>query len=127
MAALLNSTPVLAVTDYDRSRDFYRDVLGFSLGEEGGDPPRFGIFNRGRASVFLDAWREMKSPQICWAIYFHVDDLDAMHTEYAASGAKPGEIGEMSYGMREFEVVDPDGHVLCFGQDMPVTGKETAI
>lgn len=39
-----SSIPVLRASDYPRARRFWIDVMGFRVGEEGGDPARFGIF-----------------------------------------------------------------------------------
>ena len=50
--------------------------------------------------------------------YFWVNDADALHGEFVDAGADvvcgPE---EQVYGMREFLVRDPDGHVLAFGHD----------
>ena len=118
-SSLLRATPVLKSEDYSRSRAFYVDVLGFGIAEEGGDPPRFGIFERGRSVLFVDAWHGAPQPVAgTWDAYIHVTDLEALHAEFEARGApitRP--IEDTVYGMREFEVTDPDGNVLCFGED----------
>ncbi|MCP4328065.1 MAG: hypothetical protein GY791_06475 [Alphaproteobacteria bacterium] len=115
----LRATPVLRSADYPRSKAFYVDALGFTIVEEGGDPPRFGIFERGRSVVFIDAWHGAAAPHAeSWNAYFHVAGLETLHTELVQSGApitRP--IEKTVYGMREFEVTDPDGNVLCFGED----------
>jgi catechol 2,3-dioxygenase-like lactoylglutathione lyase family enzyme len=114
------STPVLMCSSYPVSRDFYVDKLGFGLVEEGGDPPRFGIFRRGRAILFLDAWHGARAPAPqSWDAYFHVTNGTVLAAEFGAAGAdisKP--LHDAVYGMREFEVTDPDGNVLCFGEDL---------
>ena len=53
---LRSAIPVLRAADYPRARAFWTGVLGFEIGEEGGDPPRFGIFHKEGATVFVDAW-----------------------------------------------------------------------
>ena len=56
--------------------------------------------------IDLDAWP--------W-VWIGVEDLDALHTEYVASGVRiimpPTEFPHA----REFRVEDPDGHVLRIG------------
>ena len=90
------ATPVLRVGDYPRALAYWRDVLGFTVDEEGGDPPRF-------------------------AIVFHVVDADLLHATLAAAGAHVARAPQTTvYGMREFELLDPDGNGLCFGADAPV-------
>lgn len=114
---LTSSIPVLRVADYPRTKSFWIDVLGFTVGEEGGDPARFGIFHREAATVFVDAWHGADAaPSPGWRAYFHVDDVD----EFAASitwDATEGPVDAV-YGMREMVVIDPDGNRLCFGQDV---------
>ncbi len=64
------STPVLMCGSYPVSRDFYVDKLGFRLVEEGGDPPKFGIFRCARAILFLVAWHRARAPaQQSWDAY----------------------------------------------------------
>lgn len=113
------STPVLGSGDYARSRNFYADLLGFGIIEEGGDPPRFGIFRRGQATLFVDAWKGAPTPTPGkWDAYIHVKNLTRLLKELETSQAPiTHPIEETVYGMREFEVTDPDGNVLCFGED----------
>jgi catechol 2,3-dioxygenase-like lactoylglutathione lyase family enzyme len=115
----LRATPVLKVADYPRARDYYTDILGFEVHEEGGDPPRFGILDRDRAVIFLDGWHEgaieMRGG---WDAYIHVRGLDRIADEIAANGGELVRgIETTVYGMREFEVMDPDGNLICFGED----------
>ena len=122
------ATPVLKSADYPRSRDYYVERLGFKVAEEGGTPPRFGIFKRGGSVIFVDAWQGAPPPSPGgWDAYLHVANLDAVFSEYRAAGADiQREIEETVYGMREFEIRDPDGNVICFGEDMDrPAGKET--
>ncbi|MEM6664965.1 MAG: glyoxalase superfamily protein [Pseudomonadota bacterium] len=113
-----NATPVLAVADYARAKSFYADALGFTVMEEGGDPPGFGIVRCGKALIFLDGWTTPTPPQTCWTVYIHVRDINSVRADLKAQGVSPGEIRHTAYGMREFDVTDPDGHILCFGEDM---------
>lgn len=116
---LERATPVLGSDDYPRSREFYISKLGFDVIEEGGDPPRFGIFRRGQAFLFVDAWKGVpKHVPGKWDAYLHVNGLTDLLSEFDVQGVpitRP--IENTVYGMREFEVTDPDGNVLCFGED----------
>ncbi len=113
------ATPVLRTGDYARARAFYADKLGFVLDEEGGDPARFGIFRRGTAVVFVDGWHGPPTNGAAgWNVYIHVDDVDGLCAELAAAGVEvlrgPA---ETVYGMYEIDIRDPDGNLICFGQD----------
>lgn len=118
-ARLMQSTPVLKCSDYIKSRVFYVGRLGFQVVEEGGDPPRFGILQREGASLFLDAWHGGPSPdEKVWDAYIHVRDIEALEAEFTAAGVVFSKaLNTTGYGMREFEVSDPDGNVICFGED----------
>ena len=121
--AFLRSTPVLKSGDYPRSRAYYTEQLGYAVLEEGGDPPRFGILERGRSVLFVTAWQGPPTPVPgVWDAYVHVTGLDALHAEYTAAAANVTRpIEDTVYGMREFEVADPDGNVICFGEDRDPT------
>ena len=121
--AFLRSTPVLKSGGYARSRACYTEQLGYTVVEEGGDPPCFGIFERGRSVLFVTAWQgpPMPVPGVLEADV-HVTGLAALHAEYAAAGANiTRPVEDTVYGMREFEVTDPDGNVICFGEDIDPT------
>ncbi len=125
--------PMLAVTDLQRTIAFYRDKLGFrctaTFGEPGGPPvwcmlERDGqeiMFNAPpREEVVRDVPRKSKDYQI---FYSNVDDVAAMHRELKAKGLPVTELRVTVYGMKEFEVRDPDDYWLWFGQetDEPAT------
>lgn len=113
------STPVVMAADYPTSKAFYTKALGFEVTEEGGNPARFGIFQRGAAVIFVNAWHGPRTPEPeVWDAYFHVDDLAGLAAEFDQAGAPITKaIHPTPYGMDEFEVTDPDGNVLCFGCD----------
>lgn len=114
---LETSIPVLRVQDYERAKAFWTDTMGFAVAEEGGEPPRFGIFKRDAATVFVDAWHGGEAaPSPSWRAYFHVEDIEA----FVATLDGPEIQGPVTkpYGMREVEIRDPEGNLLCFGQDV---------
>ncbi len=116
---LLSSIPVLRVSDYPRARSFWTDVLGFAVREEGGEPPRFGIFHRDAATVFVDAWHGADvPPSPGWRAYLHTDDVDALAGDLATRAYASEGPRDATYGMRELVVTDPDGNRICFGQDL---------
>jgi uncharacterized glyoxalase superfamily protein PhnB len=54
------------------------------------------------------------------ALYVAVDDVDALHSRVAASGAVIEEgLVERGYGSREFACRDPEGNLWCFGTYWP--------
>ncbi|MEM7520768.1 MAG: VOC family protein [Pseudomonadota bacterium] len=119
-----NATPVIRVSDYARAKAFYSDVLGFSVINEAGDPVvGFGIFQAGSAQIFLHAWDGAGPAWDNWRAYFYVDDQNALIDRLRAQGGAFKGPSDTPYNMREVEVTDPDGNILCFGTDMLVADK----
>ncbi len=116
--ALTSSVPVLRVSDYARARVFWRDVLGFDVVEEAGEPVTgFGIYRRDKAQVFVIAWNGPEAAYDKWRAYFHCDDLAALQTTLDTADADYAGPVTTEYGMTEIEIADPDGNVVCFGMD----------
>lgn len=118
---------VLPVADFVRARDWYRDVLGFSVEFEWPDPPTYAVLLAGESvQLHLSQTDEPPPPDARpTLVYLFVHDVDALHERVAARGAHvtfPPET--MEYGMREFEVWDPDGHKLVFGQGVEEASAE---
>lgn len=115
-----NATPVIRVSDYARAKAFYVDVLGFEQINEAGEPePGFGIFVAGTAQIFLHSWDGAGEAWDNWRAYFYVDDQPALIDRLTQHGATFKGPADTFYRMREVEVADPDGNILCFGTDMP--------
>lgn len=108
------ATPILRVADFDASVAYYVDVLGFTLAWQHG---RFGAVRRGDASLMLCEGSQGHPGTWVW---LGVDDADALHREYVASGARiRHEPRNFPWGSRELHVFDPDGHVLRLGSASP--------
>ena len=111
--------PVLPVDNAVETVRFYEDELGFKTSFSHGDPPFYVILKRGGVSVHLSE-REDQSTEIepCH-VYISVSDVDAV---YQACLSKNLEIAtapeDQDYGIREFDLIDPNGHFLTFGQDI---------
>lgn len=123
MAKITEVRPMLAVTDLRRTIEFYCSKLGFKCGETFGDPPvwcdlsrdGWGImFNAPPADeVLRDVPRRSRDYQI---FYFNTDDVVALRDEFIARGTPTSDLRVTVYGMKEFEVRDPDNIWLWFGQ-----------
>lgn len=117
----IRSAAVLEVSDVIASAAYYRDKLGFSFNRFWGDPPCFCIVRRGTVTIFLDQSQTQRKIPLnqYWATYVYVDDVEAAYTELRQRGAEIArEICTMEHGCREFDVRDPDGHILGIGQDL---------
>lgn len=110
------------VSDLHRSLDFYKR-LGFVAPGVWGDPPCFAMARRGDFEIMLHANKgpnpQPNGPHDIWDLYVRVTDLES---EIAALKEGGVEIARgpctQEYQMREIEVIDPDGHRICFAQDV---------
>jgi catechol 2,3-dioxygenase-like lactoylglutathione lyase family enzyme len=115
--------PILSVCDLPASVKFYTEALGFRLGFSWGDPPRTVGVNLGEVSVHL---RQGASTNAGAAVYFVVADVDSLHALHAKNGVRAtSPPGDKAWGLREYQVSDPDGYILTFGQHVP--SKEPKI
>jgi uncharacterized glyoxalase superfamily protein PhnB len=105
----------IGVADPTRSMLFYRDILGFEVrGQSGSIEVIYGP-----ASLQFAA--QDSAPAI---LFFETGDVDAMHAAILARGGTPSQPEKVNWiKMRMFEIRDPDGHILWFGQsyDRPHT------
>jgi predicted enzyme related to lactoylglutathione lyase len=113
--------PKFLVRDVDTSLRHYRDVCGFRITNSFGEPPVFGIVERDGHGLHVKRGepRTRRSSEEAWDAYFEVQGIDALHAEFVAKGARVIRSPEvMPYGLKEFDIVDPDGHVLCFAEEV---------
>jgi uncharacterized glyoxalase superfamily protein PhnB len=123
VAVLTSVSPVLLVSDLDRSVAYYRDRLGFDC-QVYGEPPNFASVWRDEAIVLLALADQAERIVPNWRIadkisnvYIRVDDADAIYAEVQERGAPIDyTIYDTPWGHREFGVQDPDGYDIAFGQ-----------
>lgn len=115
---------VLPVVDLVRARDWYRDVLGFSVEFEWPDPPSYAVLSAGESVQLHLSVPDAPPPADArpTLVYLFVHDVEALHRRVEAGGARiTFPLETQPYGMREFEVRDLDGHKLVFGQGVEET------
>lgn len=110
---------VLAVKDLDASAAYARDALGFTLGWA--EMTGWRLLTRGAVRLMMghcpDALPAAETGDHSWFGYLEVDDIDALHAEFAARGAlilNPP--SDRPHGMREMVVAFPEGHRLMLAQ-----------
>jgi catechol 2,3-dioxygenase-like lactoylglutathione lyase family enzyme len=104
--------PILNVRDLKASQRYYRDVLGFKVDWEDGEPADFGSVSRGHGVLFM--CQQCQGQPGAWVMLF-AEDVDRLHREFVSKDARirmPPR--NMPWGLREMHVSDPDGHVLRF-------------
>jgi catechol 2,3-dioxygenase-like lactoylglutathione lyase family enzyme len=109
---LTSAVPILPARDLDEAEAFY-GRLGFqTLGRHS----EYVLLRRETAELHL--WlctdRHVAENTAC---YLRVSDIEAMHRDLLAAGLDRLSAPQMkAWGMVEFEVWDPSGNLLRFGQ-----------
>jgi predicted lactoylglutathione lyase len=111
MVMIENVTPILRVQDLEASRRYYVQALGFSLDWDAGE---MISVSRDRQSIML-CERDQGPPGV-W-LWIGVDDADALFAEFSAKGARIRSPPQNFSWAYEFQIEDPDGHVLRFGSE----------
>jgi uncharacterized glyoxalase superfamily protein PhnB len=124
--------PYFLVADVVKAAEFYRDRLGFTIrGYFFEDPPVFAMVGRDDDQTIMlslmengrgGSNRKFKSEAV--DAYLWATDVDALHAEFRRQQVEivmPPTL--RIYGMKELEVRDLDGYVLCFGEDVPAAAQ----
>ena len=126
---LQNLIPMLNVSDIEASLAFYREAFGFEVVS---DPAavqewRWATIRSGHTELMLsesscrNEVKKIADPHADtgWPVifYFYPDDVAALYAQVISKGYEATALEVTHYGMREFSLTDPDGHVLSFGQD----------
>jgi len=121
---LRDVTPSFTVTDLQRSIAFYRDVLGFVVGDEWrGNGVLQGCELRAGSVLFMlsqDDFAKGRDRQKGVGSRLHVStaqDIDRLAAEIKARGGTlDQEPADMPWGQRVFMITDPDGFKLTIAQ-----------
>lgn len=127
MSRFASVIPNLIVQDVERSTAFYRDVLGFSVVQTVPDEPPFVfvMLDRDGVQVFLNAVAAAAEDYPDAAsrpsggtntMFFIVSEVDRLHAHVAPRATVVMPLKTQFYGMREFAVLDPDGHLVTFAE-----------
>jgi uncharacterized glyoxalase superfamily protein PhnB len=123
-ATIVGAEPQLLVTDIQRSCEFFRDQLGFTLVFSYGKPPYYAQVARDAARLNLRCVErpvvestvrdreELLSVSITVAT---ADDIKLLFLEFQSAGvAFHQTLKKQPWGARNFVVKDPDGNLLLF-------------
>ena len=118
--------PMLVCNDVRRSLEFYTQQLGFqtvafdkSIGTSG-----FATIEMGQIRLMLTSPSYYKAPKAQpnepltdTIYYFYTEDVVELKRTLTANGVPSTDFKVRFYGLKEIEVIDPDGRILIFGQD----------
>ena len=114
---------VLNVSDVTASIRFY-EKMGFVRHGIWDDPKiGFAIIQRGQVSIGLDGTpNQNRARPAWWTAYIYVADARAVYQEFKDAGVPVDDFRDHNaYGCLDFDVVDPGGYRLAFGQDLDPT------
>ena len=100
----------LPVSDWRRSRDWWREVLGFKVEFEIAERSTVAVVDESDLTVFLQDGEVISNAILGFTV--QVDDVEARHAELAAAGiafVHPPMKVFWGYGA---ELLDPDGYRL---------------
>ena len=114
--------PLLAVSNIDRSVEFYTERLGFRVATEARDDANklfWCRLERDGAALMLGTADDDEDGQpgergrgVC--LYFICDEADAIHAEFTSRGLTLNAPAVAYYGMKQLFVPEPDGYLICF-------------
>ena len=115
MAQVTLACPVLPAPDPLQAAEWYADKLGFRILSIF---PREGYAIVERDGIEIHFWR-CKDRRIAenTSAYLRVDDIDGLHSTMTkvSDGGRISTVESQPWGIREFNVWDPNGNLLRFG------------
>lgn len=116
ISSWLHVMPRLPVANMDRSIAYYEDILGLRLAWRTTDGSLAALASDDIEVLLLVPWTGT-SPIQPRTAYIYVENPDALCAEYQQAGADIVDpVRSRSYGMRDFEVRDLDGHRFTLGR-----------
>ena len=109
---------VFQVQNLDRSIDFYTKTLSFDVTFTWGDPIDYAVIKMGPIQIHLILTEGNVHPiKPFRSIYIFTRQVDDLYNSWKDKGVSfQAPLTTKPYGMMDFDVIDPDGHVLTFGQ-----------
>ena len=117
MTKFMGSVPIFAVSDMTESKAFYVENLGFEIDFVYGDPEFYAGLIKDDLELHLiaDSSPNAKQPAGNGYLSILTDEVDDLCQKLIAADIEilvpPG---DRDYGLRDFNIEDPDGNVLIF-------------
>src|SRR3954469_8563611 len=113
---LKSAVPVLASLNEEDTIDFYTKKLGFTFHSSWE-----GYLILSRDEINLHLW-PCTDPKIAKATgcYINVTEVDKLYAEFEPLGIvhPNGVLQEMPWRMKQFSILDNNGNIIHFGEDM---------
>jgi len=118
-----SASVILQVSNLKDSIRFYTEALGFEEEFVFGDSPYYAGVKMGDVSIHLNAGKDNESRRGMGSVYVFCDEVDDYYKRMEEKNVEiTSKLETWPYEMRDFQVKDIDGNLLCFG--CPVAGTE---
>ena len=112
-----HAATVLPVLDIQKSIEFYTQRLQFELMFSWGEPLSYVVLKQGGVSLHLTLRADNNSPSTehC-VVYIFVRNIEEIYQQCLQENVtilNPLELRD--YKMKDFDIKDPDGHIISFG------------
>lgn len=121
---LANLIPILGVADVGKTIKFYEDALKFEVKNtyEHEGILVWAFLQSREVELMVEAHEEQVSNnshqlEKDTTLYFYPDDVEELHALLKTQGYPVSDRRVTFYGMKEFHLQDPNGYLLCFGQE----------
>jgi len=117
MEHLRRAAPVLASLDILKTVAFYKEKMGFD--KSGWIDENYAVIGRDKVEIHFWKCNNKIFPENT-SCYIYVDDVDNLYKElHKAEVIHPnGSLEDKPWGVREFSVLDNDGNLIKFGQNL---------
>ena len=118
---LSHSAPIFPVDDVENTVRYYEQQLGFNCSFKMGTPPEYAVMRRGEGvSIHLVKRSGPFKPSAYHAaLLIFVNDVDALYQEFQSKKVVIlNPIGDRVFGMRDFDIRDPNGYILIFSMSL---------
>jgi glyoxalase/bleomycin resistance protein/dioxygenase superfamily protein len=116
MATVQSIAPIFPTADMEAMQAHY-EALGFSVQAHGGG---YGTAARDGVRIHFRHVPDLEPGVERGAAYIGVDDADALHAEWRASGVgETSDLFDPGFGVWEAAHTDGDGNLLRFGSPSP--------
>ncbi len=113
---LKSAVPILASLNEEESIKFYTEKLGFTFHSswEG-----YLILSKEKVSVHLWPCTDPEIPKST-GCYINVSEIDKLYAKYEPLGIihPNGKLEEKPWGMKQFSILDNNGNIIHFGEDI---------
>lgn len=114
---LKSAVPILASLNEEETKQFYTEKLGFTFYSSWDG---YMILGRDKINIHLWPCKDAEIPKSS-GCYINVTGVDKLYAEYEPLGVihPNGKLQEMPWRMKQFSILDNNGNIIHFGEEMP--------